>query len=44
MIYNKYDKEQRLESTFLLVEKNRDGRCGDIKVNFNQQYIQFTDA
>lgn len=44
MIYNKYNKEQKLEGNYLLVEKNRDGRCGDIKVNFNQQYIQFTDA
>jgi len=44
MIYNKYDKDQNLEGNYLLVEKNRDGRCGDINVIFNQQYIQFTDA
>ena len=44
MIYNKYDNEQRLTDSYLLVEKNRDGKRGDIKVNFNQQYIQFTDS
>lgn len=44
MIYNKYDKDQNLEGNYLLVEKNRDGRCGDINVIFNQQYIKFTDA
>jgi replicative DNA helicase len=27
----------------LLVEKNRDGRTGDIPVVFNQAHIRFTD-
>lgn len=44
MIYNKYDNEQRLTDSYLLVEKNRDGKRGDIKVNFNQQYIEFKDS
>lgn len=43
MIYNKYDKNQNLEGTYLLIEKNRDGRCGDIPVIFNKQYVEFRD-
>lgn len=44
MIYNKYDKEsQELKETYLLIEKNRDGKTGDIPVTFNREYVNFRD-
>lgn len=42
MIYNKYE-EERLIDTWLLIEKNRDGRKGGVHVTFNQAYVQFKD-
>ena len=45
MIYNKYNKEsQELKETYLLIEKNRDGKIGDIPVTFNREYVKFTDS
>jgi len=43
MIYNKYDKENVLTDTYLLIEKNRDGRRGDVPVSFKQEFVSFTD-
>ena len=43
MIYNKYNDNQ-LTDTYLLIEKNRDGKCGDVRVNFIPQYIKFEDV
>lgn len=42
MIHNTY-QDGDLKDTWLLVEKNRDGRTGDIPVVFNQAHIRFTD-
>ncbi|RFU95087.1 hypothetical protein DYP60_05520 [Sphaerochaeta halotolerans] len=42
MIHNIYN-EGMLQESWLLVEKNREGRTGDIPVVFNQEYLKFTD-
>lgn len=42
MIHNTY-QEGDLKDTWLLVEKNRDGRTGDIPVVFNQPHMRFSD-
>jgi len=42
MIHNIYNNGD-LQDTWLLVEKNRDGRTGDIPVVFNQAHIRFSD-
>jgi replicative DNA helicase len=42
MIHNIYSNGN-LEDTWLLVEKNRDGRTGDIHVEFDQAHMSFYD-
>lgn len=42
MIHNIYQNGE-IQDTWLLVEKNRDGRKGDIPVVFDQAHIRFTD-
>ena len=42
MIHNRY-KEGTLHDSWLIVEKNRDGRKGDIPVIFDQSHIRFYD-
>ena len=45
MIHNNYDpKDHVLTGTWLLVEKNRDGRRGGIPVAFKQEHVAFTDT
>ncbi|NLG10001.1 MAG: hypothetical protein GX562_00500 [Coriobacteriaceae bacterium] len=45
MIYNKYDPETHvLTDTWLLVEKNRDGRRGNVRVAFKQEHVSFSDT
>lgn len=42
MIHNIY-QDDVLQDTWLLVEKNRDGRTGDIPVVFDQAHMRFSD-
>ena len=42
MIHNIY-KDGDLQDTWLLVEKNRDGRTGDVHVTFDQAHMRFSD-
>lgn len=42
MIHNIY-KDGDLQDTWLLVEKNRDGRTGDVPVKFDQAHMRFSD-
>lgn len=43
MIFNYRDPKNKDADvkTYLLVEKNRDGRTGDLRVVFNKQYLRF---
>ena len=43
MIYNKFDEQNTPTETWLLIEKNRDGKTGDIPVYFDRKYMTFTD-
>jgi replicative DNA helicase len=42
MIHNIYNNGN-LEDTWLLIEKNRDGRTGDVPVVFDQAFMRFRD-
>lgn len=44
MIYNKYDDNHNPTQSYLLIEKNRDGKTGDIPVVFNREYVKFSDS
>lgn len=42
MIHNRYE-DGALKDTWLIVEKNRDGRKGDVPVIFDQNHLRFID-
>lgn len=44
MIYNKYDADSNPTESYLIIEKNRDGKTGAIPVTFNREYVKFTDS
>lgn len=44
MIYNKYDTDSNPTESYLIIEKNRDGKTGAIPVTFNREYVKFTDS